>query len=57
MRRVCCICGMFFGLKEPLDDDSETHGYCPECFELELLKIKNYKETGIDPWRKNEPTS
>lgn len=57
MRRVCCICGILYGLKEPLEDDSITHGYCPECFEIELKKLTQYRETGINPWREVDPTS
>ena len=33
MIRVCCVCKAIFGGKEPLEDKSETHGFCPECFE------------------------
>ena len=55
MRRVCCVCGIMFGLKEPFDDDSETHGLCPECFKIEMAKIEAYQEDGIDPWKKVEP--
>jgi len=31
MKRVCCVCGLVLGEKEPLDDDSVTHSYCPQC--------------------------
>ena len=55
MRRVCMDCNILFGIKEPLDDDSETHGLCPECFQVEMKKIEDYKENGIDPWKKVEP--
>ena len=55
MRRVCCVCNIMFGLKEPLEDDSETHGFCPECFKIEMAKLDQYKENGIDPWKKVEP--
>jgi hypothetical protein len=57
MRQVCCVCKILYGTKEPLDDDSETHGLCPECFEREMQKIKQYQENGIDPWKKKEATS
>ena len=56
MRRVCCICKILYGLKEPLEDDSETTGFCPECFELEILKISLHREPGIDPWKNEDPT-
>ncbi len=39
MRQVCYICGLLYGLKEPLEDDSETHGLCEECFKLEMQKL------------------
>ena len=55
MRRVCCVCGIMFGFKEPFDLDEETHGYCPECFRVEMAKLDAYKENGIDPWKKKEP--
>ena len=57
MRQVCYVCRIFYGTKEPLDDDSETHGLCPECLKLELKKIKEYQENENDPWKKFEPTS
>lgn len=56
MRRVCYVCKIMFGIKPPLDDDSETHGLCPECLIMELAKIEAYKENGIDPWKKDDPT-
>ena len=55
MRRICCVCKIMFGLKPPLDDDSETHRLCPECFKIEMAKLDQYKENGIDPWKKVEP--
>lgn len=57
MRRVCYACGIVFGLKEPLDDDRETHGLCPECLKLELKQIQEYQDNGIDPWKKKDATS
>ena len=55
MRRVCCFCKIMFGIKPPLDDDRETAGACPECFEIEMAKLDAYKSNGIDPWKKVEP--
>lgn len=55
MRCVCCVCGILYNIKEPLDDNSISHGLCPECFTLEMAKIDAYKENGIDPWKKVEP--
>lgn len=48
-------CKILFGQKEPLHDNSETHGLCPECFNLRMKQIQEYKENGIDPWKKVEP--
>ena len=40
MIRVCCSSyhagDRVFGEKEPIEDRSETHGYCPACCEKEL---------------------
>ena len=44
MRQICCICKILYGIKEPLDDDSETHGICPECLPGELKKIEKEME-------------
>lgn len=33
-----------FGFKEPFDRDEETHGFCPDCFEIEMMKIESLKE-------------
>ena len=52
MRRVCFVCKIMFGLKEPLEDDSETHGLCPECFKIEMTKLDGFWESGVDPWKK-----
>jgi hypothetical protein len=57
MRRVCCICGIFYGFKEPLEDDSETHGLCPECFENEMAKLKSLEEIGTEYGNKRCPIS
>lgn len=57
MRQICCVCKKLFALKDPFDDDSETHGFCPECFKMEMAKLEQYKENGVDPWKKVEPTS
>jgi len=44
MRQVCMDCGILYGIKEPLEDDSETHGLCEECFPLEMKKIEKELE-------------
>jgi len=43
VRQVCYICKIVYGHKEPLDWDVETHGLCPECFEIEMKKIDALK--------------
>ena len=44
MIRVCCsshhIGDRVFGEKEPIEDQSETHGYCDGCFRLELADVE-----------------
>ena len=34
MIRICAWCGKLLGYKEPLDDNSTTHGICEECKKL-----------------------
>jgi hypothetical protein len=36
------VCKILYGTKEPLDDDSETHGLCQECFDVEIRKIGDF---------------
>ncbi len=55
MRQVCCSCGILYGIKPPLEDDSETHGFCLECFDGELEKIKLYQKDGTDRSNKVDP--
>lgn len=38
MKVVCAWCGKDMGEKEPFDDESTTHGMCPECYEEEINK-------------------
>jgi len=40
MIRVCCICNKIFGEKPPLENKSETHGFCEKCFPLEMKKLE-----------------
>jgi hypothetical protein len=44
MIRICTsaehVGDRVFGEKEPFEDRSETHGYCPKCFPLEMAKIE-----------------
>ena len=39
MRRVCCVCGIEYGVKPP-DDDRITHGLCRTCLPAELKRIR-----------------
>jgi len=57
MRLVCYICKILYGIKEPLNDNRETHGLCPECFKLEMAKLEPCKENTIDSLNKKKPTS
>jgi len=51
MRQICYDCGILYGVKEPLDDEDETHGLCPECFQLEMEKLDKEQKTDADPWK------
>ena len=35
MRCVCVYCGILYNVKEPFENDSETHGNCDECDRME----------------------
>jgi hypothetical protein len=39
MHRVCCVCGIEYGMKPP-EDDRVTHGLCRCCLPNELRRIK-----------------
>ena len=38
MIRICCVCKKIVGEKEPLEDKSETHTVCKDCFQKEIEK-------------------
>lgn len=38
MKRICMYCEKYMGDKEPLADTSETHGICPLCMNVFMLK-------------------
>jgi len=46
MRVICSYCGILFDLKEPLRDDSETHGICEECLPWVLKNIEIFIHPG-----------
>ena len=48
MRQICMDCGILYGIKEPLEDDGETHGLCEECFPLEMMKIEKELKKGVE---------
>lgn len=41
MIKICCNCKKYLGEKEPLENKSITHGYCPECLAVAMDEIKN----------------
>ena len=50
MIQICCVCKEIYGEKEPYEDKEYTHGYCSECFKLEMAKLKEQMlEMGIQP--------
>ncbi len=40
MRSICCYCGILYDLKEPIEDDHETHGICGECLPGLISNLK-----------------
>lgn len=46
MKRQCCVCGVFMGEKEPLENKEITHGYCNNCL-TEFLRKNGMKEAEI----------
>ncbi len=44
MIRICCSSfhtgEKIFGEKEPLEDKSETHGFCPDCLRKEMMNVE-----------------
>jgi len=40
MRIVCSWCGKELGEKEPLDDQSETHGKCNACLKKQPQAVR-----------------
>jgi len=44
--RICMVCDKVFGEKEPLDDNSPTHGICDPCFEEIRATYENPKSSG-----------
>ena len=46
MTCVCSVCEVVYGVKEPLEGDRATHGYCEGCFDREIQKIEMLKGGG-----------
>jgi hypothetical protein len=44
------ICGILFGLKEPYENDEETHGICEDCFPIEMERI----EREVKEWKEGK---
>jgi len=42
MRCVCVYCGILYHIKEPYDNDAETHGNCDECDRIEKYNLELY---------------
>ena len=40
MRCICSYCDILFDVKEPLENDAETHGICSECHPIVLGNLK-----------------
>jgi len=40
MRCVCVYCGILYNVKEPFENDSETHGNCDECDRMEKHNLQ-----------------
>jgi hypothetical protein len=48
MRCICVECGFLYNLKEPIEDDETTHGYCDECFAIYINNLETKKGGGIN---------
>lgn len=48
MRQICCVCKILYGIKEPLDNDSETHGFCPECLKIQMKNINDFFDKKLE---------
>lgn len=50
MRLICSFCRKFQGYKEPFDDERDTHGICPACYnwymkQQDLYSVDDYLNT------------
>jgi len=46
MRCICVYCGILYNVKEPLENDQETHGNCDECDRMEKHNLAIYLAAG-----------
>ncbi len=45
IKMICCVCKIQYGSKPGgFKPGLESHGYCLDCFELEMVKIKEWKD-------------
>jgi hypothetical protein len=44
MKQICMDCLNQYGIKEPFENDSETHGLCKTCWDKRIEHIKKRKE-------------
>jgi len=40
MRCVCMECKKLYNIKEPFENDDETHGLCDECLSIYLKSLR-----------------
>lgn len=43
MRSICVYCNILFDVKEPYDNDAETHGICPWCWPIVKAQLEEHK--------------
>lgn len=44
----CMDCKVIYRIKEPFEDESETHGLCPDCFRIRIKEVRQ-KARGFRP--------
>ncbi len=47
MRVICAVCKILIREKEPLEDERESHSYCPECVKI-LDKMEEENGDQVD---------
>jgi hypothetical protein len=51
MRQICMDCLTQFGIKEPFENDSVSHGLCKGCYNKRIQQIKERREKMINEAR------